>query len=101
MPTRHSFVVSDVGCAFINFMDVGGMLTEHSLVTPVTALPTGKEKGKFLSIDVDGTNLRVGFVELIGEPDGGAVVKSSHCYPYREAGFQEVPARAADLYGGL
>lgn len=45
--------------------------TEHFLVTPVTALPTGKEKGKFLSIDVGGTNLRVGFVELIGEPDGG------------------------------
>jgi hexokinase len=46
--------------------------TEHFLVTPVTALPTGKEKGKFLSIDVGGTNLRVGFVELIGEPDGRA-----------------------------
>ncbi|KAF2873354.1 hexokinase-2 [Massariosphaeria phaeospora] len=40
---------------------------EHFLVTPVTALPTGKEKGKFLSIDVGGTNLRVGFVELMGE----------------------------------
>lgn len=40
---------------------------EHFLVTPVTALPTGKEQGKFLSIDVGGTNLRVGFVELVGE----------------------------------
>jgi hexokinase len=44
--------------------------TEHFLVTPVTALPTGKEKGKFLSIDVGGTNLRVGFIELVGELDG-------------------------------
>jgi hexokinase len=43
--------------------------TEHFLVTPVTALPTGKEKGKFLSIDVGGTNLRVGFIELLGELD--------------------------------
>jgi hexokinase len=43
--------------------------TEHFLVTPVTALPTGKEKGKFLSIDVGGTNLRVGFVELVGDLD--------------------------------
>ncbi|KAH7061995.1 hypothetical protein BKA63DRAFT_192779 [Paraphoma chrysanthemicola] len=43
--------------------------TEHFLVTPVTALPTGKEKGKFLSIDVGGTNLRVGFIELIGDLD--------------------------------
>ncbi|KAL6710037.1 hypothetical protein ACN47E_009828 [Coniothyrium glycines] len=41
--------------------------TEHFLVTPVTALPTGKETGKFLSIDVGGTNLRVGFIELTGE----------------------------------
>ncbi|KAJ4352318.1 uncharacterized protein N0V89_007666 [Didymosphaeria variabile] len=44
---------------------------EHFLVTPVTALPTGKEKGKFISIDVGGSNLRVGFVELIGEPERG------------------------------
>jgi hypothetical protein len=43
--------------------------TEHFLVTPVTALPTGKEKGKFLSIDVGGTNLRVGLVELLGDLD--------------------------------
>jgi hexokinase len=54
------------------YSDLARTSTEHFLVTPVTALPTGKEKGKFLSIDVGGTNLRVGFVELIGEPDGGA-----------------------------
>lgn len=41
--------------------------TEHFLITPVTALPTGKEQGKFLAIDVGGSNLRVGFVELVGE----------------------------------
>lgn len=41
--------------------------TEHFLITPVTALPTGKEKGKFLAIDVGGSNLRVGFVELVGD----------------------------------
>jgi hexokinase len=41
--------------------------TEQFLVTPVTALPTGQEKGKFLAIDVGGTNLRVGFIELMGE----------------------------------
>lgn len=40
---------------------------EHFLVTPVTALPTGKENGRFVSIDVGGSNLRVGFVELLGE----------------------------------
>lgn len=41
--------------------------TEHFLITPVTALPSGKERGKFLAIDVGGSNLRVGFVELVGE----------------------------------
>ncbi|RAR09670.1 hexokinase family protein [Stemphylium lycopersici] len=54
------------------YSDLARTSTEHFLATPVTALPTGKEKGKFLSIDVGGTNLRVGFVELIGEPDGTA-----------------------------
>jgi hypothetical protein len=44
---------------------------DQFLVTPVTALPTGKEKGKFISIDVGGTNLRVGLIELVGEVDNG------------------------------
>ncbi|UPX19008.1 uncharacterized protein EKO05_0009285 [Ascochyta rabiei] len=43
--------------------------TEHFLVTPVTALPTGKEQGRFLAIDLGGSNLRVGFVELAGDLD--------------------------------
>lgn len=46
--------------------------TEHFLVTPVTALPTGKEDGKFLAIDVGGSNLRVGFVHLIGDLSSAA-----------------------------
>ncbi|KAH7063467.1 hexokinase-2 [Macrophomina phaseolina] len=41
----------------------------HFLATPVTALPTGRETGVFLAIDVGGTNLRVGFVELLGEAE--------------------------------
>ncbi|KAF2645616.1 hexokinase family protein-like protein [Massarina eburnea CBS 473.64] len=44
---------------------------DQFLVTPVTALPTGKEKGKFISIDVGGSNVRVGFVELLGEVQAG------------------------------
>lgn len=50
--------------------------TEHFLVTPVTALPTGREQGKFLAIDVGGSNLRVGFVELAGE---SGTVEHGHC----------------------
>jgi hexokinase len=47
------------------YSDLARISTEHFLVTPVTALPTGREVGKFLSIDLGGTNLRVGFVELL------------------------------------
>ncbi|KAF2188260.1 hexokinase family protein-like protein [Zopfia rhizophila CBS 207.26] len=53
------------------YRDLARTSIEHFLVTPVTALPTGKEKGKFLSIDVGGTNLRVGFIELLGELGNG------------------------------
>jgi hexokinase len=54
------------------YRDLAKTSVEHFLVTPVTALPTGKEKGRFLSIDVGGTNLRAGFVELLGELDSDA-----------------------------
>lgn len=41
--------------------------TEQFLPTPISSLPTGQERGRFLSIDVGGTNLRVGFIELLGD----------------------------------
>lgn len=40
---------------------------EQFLPTPVTSLPTGTETGQFLAIDVGGTNLRVAFIELLGD----------------------------------
>lgn len=55
------------------YTDLARTSTEHFLVTPVTALPTGKEKGKFLAIDVGGTNLRVGCIELLGENEARAI----------------------------
>ncbi|KAI1906439.1 hypothetical protein LOZ61_006668 [Ophidiomyces ophidiicola] len=39
----------------------------HFFPTPVTYLPTGKETGFFLAIDVGITNLRVAFIELLGD----------------------------------
>ncbi|KAF2750332.1 actin-like ATPase domain-containing protein [Sporormia fimetaria CBS 119925] len=54
------------------YRDLAKTSTDHFLVTPVTALPSGKEKGKFLSIDVGGTNLRVGIIELLGEVGSGS-----------------------------
>jgi hexokinase len=51
----------------VTYKELARTSTEHFLTTPVTALPTGKETGRFLTIDVGGTNLRVGFIELLGE----------------------------------
>lgn len=53
------------------FSDVYAELAKSSdqqfLPTPVTQLPTGQETGKYLAIDVGGSNLRVAFIELLGE----------------------------------
>ena len=40
---------------------------EQFLPTPVTKLPSGEETGSYLSIDVGGSNLRVAFIDLLGE----------------------------------
>ena len=39
----------------------------HFLPIPIRGLPSGKEVGRFINIDVGGTNLRVAFVELLGQ----------------------------------
>ena len=41
--------------------------SEQFLATPVTRLPSGRERGEFLAIDLGGTNLRVAFVSLLGQ----------------------------------
>ncbi|KAL9089432.1 MAG: hypothetical protein Q9165_005753 [Trypethelium subeluteriae] len=55
------------------FRQLALLSEQHFLPMPVRGLPSGKETGKFISIDVGGSNLRVGFVELFGESgvDGG------------------------------
>jgi hexokinase len=40
---------------------------DQFLPTPITTLPSGQERGSFLAIDLGGTNLRVGFIELLGD----------------------------------
>lgn len=40
---------------------------QQFLPTPVTRLPTGDETGRYLALDVGGSNLRVAFIELLGE----------------------------------
>ncbi|KAI9821767.1 MAG: hypothetical protein M1827_002348 [Pycnora praestabilis] len=41
--------------------------TEQFLSTPLSSLPSGRERGKFLAIDFGGSNLRVGLIELYGQ----------------------------------
>lgn len=41
--------------------------TSQFLPTPIRVLPNGEETGRFLALDLGGTNLRVGVVELFGE----------------------------------
>ena len=63
---------------FETYKDLALNSTEQFLPTPVTSLPTGEETGKFLAIDLGGTNLRVGFVELLGSNQDGAGTSRSN-----------------------
>ena len=49
------------------YRDLARRSDEQFLPTPVTRLPSGEETGQFLAIDVGGTNLRVAFIELLGD----------------------------------
>ena len=49
------------------FRDLALTSEQQFLPTPVTQLPTGEEVGRYLAIDVGGSNLRVAFIELLGE----------------------------------
>ncbi|KAI9369714.1 hypothetical protein BJX61DRAFT_134226 [Aspergillus egyptiacus] len=64
---------------------------QQFLPTPVSKLPSGLETGRYLAIDVGGSNLRVAFIELLGdsaEPDMAATHASER--PLRKAQTQRV-----------
>ncbi|KKZ65469.1 hypothetical protein EMCG_08701 [[Emmonsia] crescens] len=57
-----------LACRFRHiYRDLARTSNQQFLPTPVTRLPTGQETGRYLAIDVGGTNLRVAFIELLGE----------------------------------
>jgi len=56
------------------YRDLALRSEEQFLPTPVTKLPSGRETGQFLAIDVGGTNLRVAFVDLWGDSGDYAAV---------------------------
>jgi hypothetical protein len=70
----HTKLLLDLAYQFsTTSSDLARTSTQHFLVTSVTTLPTGKEKGQFLCMNLGGSNLRVGFVELLGDSgDDGA-----------------------------
>lgn len=68
----ESLFISDKTCAklatqlCITYRSLALNSTEQFLATPINVLPRGTETGRFLAIDVGGSNLRVAFVELLG-----------------------------------
>ncbi|MCJ1405268.1 hypothetical protein MMC11_008495 [Xylographa trunciseda] len=48
------------------YSDLALHSTDQFLATPITSLPTGRETGEYLTIDLGGTNLRIAFVTLLG-----------------------------------
>lgn len=48
---------------------------DQFLATPVTVLPSGSELGRYLAIDVGGTNLRCALIHLLGPGRG---IRTSH-----------------------
>lgn len=64
----------DVACSFSHvFRDLAanssGGDDESFSPVPVTRLPVGKERGRYLAVDVGITTLKVAFIELLGEDE--------------------------------
>ncbi|KAM5457344.1 hypothetical protein MaudCBS49596_000539 [Microsporum audouinii] len=56
-----------LGCRFSQlYLELARTSDQQFLPTPVTRLPSGRETGRYLAIDVGGSNLRVAFIELLG-----------------------------------
>ena len=64
--------VSELAVDFaITFRHLALNSEEQFLATAINVLPRGKEKGRFLALDVGGSNLRVCFIELLGPDHSG------------------------------
>ncbi|QKX60172.1 uncharacterized protein TRUGW13939_07315 [Talaromyces rugulosus] len=59
----------DVACSFSNVFSDLASSSDDSLFSPVpvTYLPSGRESGRFLAVDVGITTLKVAFIDLLGE----------------------------------
>ena len=60
---------------------------DQFLATPITQLPDGSEQGLYLAMDFGGSNLRVGFIELLGgrsDASGASSAEGSDVGPFPE-----------------
>ena len=60
---------------------------DQFLATPITELPDGSEQGLYLAMDFGGSNLRVGFIELLGgrsDTKDGLSVEAHNIGPFPE-----------------
>ncbi|KAG0134331.1 hypothetical protein HOY82DRAFT_602903 [Tuber indicum] len=79
--------------------------SDQFLPTPIRALPTGEEKGRFLALDLGGTNLRVAVVWLYGESRLKVCTRRSWGIPQHfktgaaEVLFRWVADRIGDVVG--
>jgi hexokinase len=64
---------------------------QQFLPTPVSKLPSGLETGRYLAIDVGGSNLRVAFIELLGDTANPDMARTSASErPLKKAQTQRV-----------
>lgn len=77
--------------------------SDQFLPTPIRALPTGEEKGRFLALDLGGTNLRVAVVQLYGGDGLKVFTQGSWSIPeHLKSGAAEVLFRwVADRIGDV
>lgn len=84
-----------LACSFSDvYRDLARNSDQQFLPTPVTRLPSGHETGRYLAIDVGGSNLRVAFIELLGDSadecsDNGAGGAADAAAAGRTAGAQK------------
>ncbi|KAI9799809.1 MAG: hypothetical protein M1825_004369 [Sarcosagium campestre] len=63
---EHTLV--ELASAFsLKFSDLARSSDNQFIPTPVSRLPTGREEGNYLALDIGGSNLRVGIVRLLGD----------------------------------
>ncbi|KAI5291326.1 hypothetical protein KEM54_005369 [Ascosphaera aggregata] len=96
----------DLSCRFADvYKDLARTSETQFLPTPLTSLPCGKEKGRYLAIDVGGSNLRVAFIHLLGDCDEDESTSPSSPAPGAGGGppggriFQGTPRRSREIIG--